>query len=307
MRPRTRRQLITLLAWLIGVLTFSGYIALSLLTYNVLSLPPVEYPFTTPMIPFEDVSFVARGQTYRVHAFLLQGDPGTPALISVHGRFNSRHTDYQLNRSLYLHDLGYTVLSIDLSDNGGDTVQNGRSSMGYSERWDVIGAFDFLLAQGFATDRIGLVGESMGAATVLMAADLEPRIKAVWADSPYERADTVLEEQIQHIGLPPIVIPGGMIVGWAISGERMWEVAPLDVGPHLASRNQAVYLVHDEQDRLIPYHHSVDIYQAFKKAGVDVTFWSVPDLDHVLGIVDDRAEYLERLDHFFGQYLRWEF
>lgn len=305
MKTHSRRRLITVLAWLIGVIAISLYTVLSLVTYNVLSLPPVDYPYSTPPGVFHDVDFPSRGQDYTVHGFLLPGDSGAPALISVPGRFNSRHDNYHLNRAVYLHELGYTVLSIDLSDNGGDTVQNGRSSMGFSERWDVLGAFDYLLGLGFSSDRIGLVGESMGAATSLIAAATEPRIKAIWADSPFERADTILSEQIQSVGLPPILIPGGMLWGWLSGGERMWEVAPIDTGPQLAERHQAVYLVHDEQDKLIPYHHGVDIYQAFKAAGVDVTFWSVPGLDHVLAIVDQRDEYLMRLDRFFKQHLAW--
>ncbi len=306
MKPRTRRRFITVLAWLVGVIAISTYTFMSLVTYNVLSLPPVDYPFSTPVGIFQDVTFPARGLDYQVHGFLLFGNPGAPALISVHGRFNSRHTEYQLNRTVSLRGLNYTVLSIDLSDNGGDTVQNGRSSMGVSEQWDVLGAFDYLLSQGFASDQIGLVGESMGAATSLMAAALEPRIRAIWADSPYTRADTVLMEQAQHANLPPILVPGGMLVGWLMSGERMWDAAPIETAPRLAAHHQAVYLVHDEQDSLILYHHAVDIYAALRKAGVDVTFCSVPNLDHVMAIVNEKHAYLQRLDSFFAQHLVWE-
>ena len=43
--------------------------------------------------------------------------------------------------------------------------------------------------------RIGLVGESLGGTTVLLAAAAEPRIRAVWSDSAYARADTIVSDR----------------------------------------------------------------------------------------------------------------
>ena len=37
---------------------------------------------------------------------------------------------------------------------------------------------------GIPSTRIGITGASMGGATVLVAAALDPRFKAVWVDSP---------------------------------------------------------------------------------------------------------------------------
>src|SRR5260221_14600804 len=112
---------------------------------------------------------------YQVHAFYMPGKPDAPALINLHGWPSSRHSKVDMDRAIALRALGYNVLSIDLQDNGGDTVEDGRLSMGYKERYDVLGAFDYLLTRGFATDKIGLVGVSLGGSTSLMAAGAEPR------------------------------------------------------------------------------------------------------------------------------------
>src|SRR5262249_25493143 len=148
--------------------------------YDTLSLPPTNVWRTLPSIPYENVSFLSRGQVYRVYAFYFQGGKGYPALITAHGYKGNRYGEGDVERAVALHAVGYAILSVDLSDNGGDTVGNGRISMGYSERWDVLGAYDYLLTRGFAPDRIGLEGVSMGAATVILAAAAEPRIRAVW-------------------------------------------------------------------------------------------------------------------------------
>src|SRR5262249_29864452 len=161
------------------------------------------------------------------------------------------------------------------------------------------GAFDYLLMRGFEPNQIGLVSESMGAATSLMAAGQEPRIKAVWEDSGYSRVDTVLGEQAALKGFPPIVVSGGMIWGYVLGGDRIWDVTPITLGPVLAANKQAVYMVHDKPDQTVLFHHGVDLYNAFTAAGVEVTFWALPDGEHAQAIDNHHAEYLMRLDRFF--------
>jgi len=167
----------------------------------------------------------------------------------------------------------------------------------------VLGAYDYLLAQGFTPDRIGLVGESMGASTALLAAALDPRIRAVWADSGYTRADVAAGEQVEAMGLPRMIIPGGMLWGALLSGDRLWEAAPVDAGPALAAHQQVVYIVQCDQDKKVLFHHGVDLYTAYQASGVNATFWPVPGCEHSNAIVDNRDVYLQRLDAFFRKYL----
>ncbi|MCC7448400.1 MAG: prolyl oligopeptidase family serine peptidase [Anaerolineae bacterium] len=299
---RSRLKRLTIGAILLAVLVIYGFV--SRLGYDAMSLPLERIPPNTPPVAYQDVSFPSRNQTYPVYAFYIPAErANAPVLISIHGYRNSRHDDYHLNRAVYLHNLGYHVLSIDLSDSGGDTIGNGRISMGYAERWDVLGAFDYLLAQGFTPERIGLVGESMGASTALLAAAIDPHIRAVWADSGYTRADVVAGEQVEGLGLPRIIIPGGMLWGVLLSGERLWEAAPIDAGPALAAHQQAIYLVHCDQDKKVVFHHGVDLHTAYQAAGVDVTLWAVPGCEHSNAIVNNRDAYLQRLDAFFRRYL----
>jgi dipeptidyl aminopeptidase/acylaminoacyl peptidase len=301
--PRSRRRNLiraTTLVVMLALVFIYGFVAR--MAFDSMSLPGSHLP-KTPTGNYEDVSFPPRGQNYPVYAFYLPGKSGAPALISVHGHRGSRFDDYHLNRAVYLRDLGYSVLSIDLSDNGGQTIGDGRISMGYDERWDVLGAFDYLLTRGFAPERIGLVGESMGASTSLIAAALEPRIRAIWADSGYGRADTVLMERAESGGFSRAFVPGGFIYALLATGDRIWEVTPIDFGPAFATNKQAIYLIHCEPDPSVQYHHSVDMHAAFKAAGVDVTFWSIPDGGHTSGIVNHREEYLQRLDAFFKTHM----
>jgi dipeptidyl aminopeptidase/acylaminoacyl peptidase len=303
-RKRRRWRVIVIVSSIMLAL-FLVYAVVSRIGYNVVVTPNNHWEPLVPEGAYEEVSFPSRGRDYPVYAFLQQGDSdgNGNALINVHGRFSSRHSPYQLERAAMLHALGYTVLTIDLSDNGGDTIEDGRSSLGFDEQWDVLGAYDYLLSLGYAPDHIGLVGESMGGATVLSAASHEPRIRAIWADSPYNRADTVLAEQALNADFSPIFIPGGMIWGLLTAGDRIWEVAPINAGETFAANDQAVYLLHCEGDGLVYYHHSVDLDAAYRAAGVDVAFWSVPCQEHTTAMREYTDEYRERLDGFFAEHL----
>src|SRR3954465_11620622 len=99
------------------VLSIVGvYIYGSAKAFDTLSLIRKHYDPLKPSIAYEDVTFPSRGRDYKVYAFYLPGDPTYPALISVHGRFGSRHYDNDMKRAIAWHDLGYNVLSIDLAD-----------------------------------------------------------------------------------------------------------------------------------------------------------------------------------------------
>lgn len=292
-----------------GVYAFAAYLFVAHIAYDALTLPIGSAGSAAPSGYVEDVTFPSRGQNYPVHAFYLPGKPGYPALISVHGYRGSRHDQFHMERAEALRNLGYSVVSLDLAGHGGDTLGKGRIAMGYSERWDVLGGYDYLLQKGFKPAQIGIVGESLGAATSLLATAAEPRIRAVWADSAYARAISVIVDRGITAGYPALItplIPGGMLLGWLTTGDRIWEANPVDVGPALASNHQAVYLVHDEKDTTVPFYHSELITAAYSAAHVNFTFWRVPDLEHAAAFMVLRDDYLRRLDAFFKRYLEFE-
>jgi uncharacterized protein len=300
MSPQTKRRLnrVFFFSLIIG-----AYLFLSRFGYDSLTLPSGVMT-GEPTGEFEEVTFKPRGDEYTVYAFYLSGEPDFPALISVHGYRGSRHDSYHIDRAQALRDLGYTVLSLDLSDHAGDTVGDGRIGMGYSERWDVLGGYDYLLTRGFTPNKIGLVGESLGASTSLLAAAVEPRIRAVWADSGYARATDAIADRGKQSGYPALIvplIPGGVIWGWLVTGDQLWEAAPVDVGANLAANKQAIYLVHCQNDSTVLSYHGLALYEAYTAAHVDVTFWDVPELEHVAAFVYQREEYLRRLDSFFKE------
>jgi uncharacterized protein len=294
------RRIVTI-ALVIVVLALLVYVVLARLAYDTMSLTGERRPELLPDTPFEEVSFPSRGRDYDVYAFWQTTSPDAPVIINVHGYKNSRYTNYIIGRANMLVELGYNVLSPDLADNSGRTVEDGRISMGYDERYDVLGAYDWLLEQGFTPDRIGLVSESMGGATSLLTAELQPDIKVIWADSPFSDAPMVLAEQASVAGFPGFVVGGGLVWGQILSGDNVFDAVPIRAAESLAANDQAVYLVTCTTDLIVNPHHPRDLYAAYDAAGVDVQLWEIPCESHATGILFTPEEYRQRLGEFLSR------
>src|SRR5262249_8966227 len=93
--------------------------------------------------------------------------------------------------------------------------------------------------------------------------------------------------------------------GWLTTGDRLWDANAVDVANVLAAQKQAIYLVHGTSDSVVPYYHAQALKYAYTAAGVNLTFWSIPNLGHAEGFTQQRNEYLRRLDGFFSRHLEY--
>lgn len=98
-------------------------------------------------------------------------------------------------------------------------------------------------------------------------------------------------------------MPGGLLWGWLITGNKIWEVSAIDQGPALAANNQPVQLVHCDEDDFVFYQHSLDILAAYKAANVAVDLWTLACKKHGTSFAVGGTEYLQRVDAFFKAHL----
>ena len=303
-RPPRRRRIWFVLLGVI-LLALIAYIVVARIAYDTMSLygSKALHAEATPDTPFEEVSFPTRGGSYPVYAFWqTTTKPDAPVIINVHGYGNSRYLDYVQTRAEIILGLGYNVLSLNLSDNGGKTVEDGRISMGYDEHGDVLGAYDYLLTKGYKPEQIGLVGESMGAATILLAAQAQPTLKIIWADSPFSDAPMVLREQAGALGFPGFIVDGSLIWAQVLSNDNLRAASPITAGAGFAANKQAVYLSTCTTDNIVNPHHARDLYAEYKAKGVDVQFWEIACTEHATGMEFARDEYFQRLDAFLSSH-----
>jgi pimeloyl-ACP methyl ester carboxylesterase len=81
----------------------------------------------------------------------------------------------------------WNVVMIDFREHGESTKTAHLSSLGYYEIWDVKAAVDHAESRGLAKPYV-IFGRSLGAATGLRWASMDPRISGVFAVSPFKNA-----------------------------------------------------------------------------------------------------------------------
>jgi fermentation-respiration switch protein FrsA (DUF1100 family) len=102
-------------------------------------------------------------------------------IVYCHGLNRTRIE--MLPMAAFGHQLGYDGLLFDFRHQG--TSGGDMTTLGYRERFDVIGAVHFALEQQQAARPVVVWGVSMGAAAALMAAAESPDIVAVISDSSF--------------------------------------------------------------------------------------------------------------------------
>jgi dipeptidyl aminopeptidase/acylaminoacyl peptidase len=251
-------------------------------------------------LEFQEVQFVSRKGDVMLSGWYLPGRGSKPTLIFVHGIGGVRSGDKAVDLASRLVSRGFNVLLFDLrghGSSGGDRIGGG-----YLERWDLLGAFDFLVAQGTPPERIGVVGFSMGAGTSILGVAQEPGIRALVADSPYANvSDLITREVARKTVFPewsvPIFLPGTKLVAKLVHQIDLGALVPEKAVRRLG---YPILLIHGTADTRIPVGQGVRVHQA---AHPDSTIWLVPEVDHVDSFSTHPDEYVARVGEYFTRRL----
>ena len=124
-------------------------------------------------------------------ARLYVNDPKAPFDILFHGYKSGSIKDFSGGINLSLNN-GHNVLLVDQRAHGDS--EGHIISFGLNERFDVLSWVNYLIERYGNDILIGLYGISMGAATVIMASelDLPKNVKLVVADCPFSSAEDII-------------------------------------------------------------------------------------------------------------------
>lgn len=293
----TQVGLVVLFLLLIGSMGFLVFVA------DILTRPPrfplAGDPLRMVGLAYKDITFPARGDGVPIAAWFLPNADSTQVVIFVHGKGQNRSTEFA-NRSLELakalHTHGFNVLMLDLRGHGesGDA----RFTFAIRERRDVLGAVDWLQAQGFAPGSIGVIGVSMGAASSIGATAEEPAIGALVSDSAYAEFFPIVERAfVAESGLPQFLLPPTIFAANVLIGEDMAQARPVaDIG---AIALRPVLLIHARGDELIPVEHAYQLAEAYP----DAELWVMDAQEHAKTFHADPQAYVARVAGFFAEHL----
>lgn len=222
-----------------------------------------------------------------------QPGPARCGVVLSHGYRSTRYG--VLKYAPLVWKRGCDVLAIDARYHGDSTGDHG--TFGVYERRDLVAVVDWLAGRlEVPRARVGLIGESMGAAISLQAAALIPDLGFVAADSSFSDLRTILARQgeIRYGGFIDVFLPAAMaLAGWR-AGADLDDAAPVRHAPRIRA---PVFLVHSRDDDFTPWSHSQAIHDAIAhdRKELHTVDW---DAAHGASIEVRYGEY-ERLFHAF--------
>lgn len=194
-----------------------------------------------------------------------------------------------------LHDSGFACFMFDMQGSG--LLRGLPVTMGYRERWDALDALAYIITRpDVDAERIGALGVSMGAATALMAAELDPQIKAVVADSSFADLNDMVQPGVRAFVGSPATFFAPLIMRWA---EQMVGMKTGDVHPETSAAqlgNRPLFVIHGADDKLTDPRSAPRIYQA---ASGPKELWVVLDCGHARAPEVAHDEYKRRVNRFF--------
>jgi pimeloyl-ACP methyl ester carboxylesterase len=212
-------------------------------------------------------------------------------LIFAHGHGYSRFGGIKIVP--FFHRLGFNVL---LFDQRGHGLSGGNTcTYGYYERHDMKALTTWAFTQLGPDGVVGTMGESLGAATCLLHAAIDPRVAFVIADSPYARLEDVFKQRLREdYRLPEI--PFYHTTTWLcrlIAGFTPRQVAPIEV---ISSLQTPVLIIHGSADSLIP----VEAAQEFQRAAPEgkCVLYIAEGAEHVGAYDLNPAAYFDQITAF---------
>ena len=249
---------------------------------------------------WENVTFPSRDSKVTISGWLFNYYPNKPVVIVVHGIFPNGKCKPEPNliASLLIQN-GINALTIDLRNYGESTIVSKYENLGLREYQDVLGAFDFLQIKGFQKNKIGLLGISLGASSVIFAASNEPTINAIWSESSLAEFNMILADEIHRYGFPNIF---SLAVSFA--GRLLTGIDPTELNPVYAlSNHQNYFFTHGEKDQRMYVSHFNFIKNYAIDNNINAEFWLAKNVGHVDSIFLSSKEYGLKMKIFFEKYL----
>ena len=216
-------------------------------------------------------------------------------VILCHG-WTSNHVAMLTYGKIY-QELGFNIVAYDHRCHGQSDKEGLHCTMGLIEHQDLIGLADYV-RQFFPEDTIwGLQGESMGSATVMLAAPLIPWLSFAVEDCGYStmRKEMCANIRTRHLPKFPIVNVGSVIL------KKRYNLDMDKVCPEKAVAQTGIPMLfcHGGSDTFVPTKMVYDVFDAKKdKKKLHIFEGS----EHAESIWDHTDEYRQVVKDFLTEF-----
>ena len=263
-------------------------------------------PYREDMIAWTKMIRAYPYQAYSIRSFdgltlrakFFEYEKGAPIELMFHGYKGTAERD--LNGGVErCFKLGHSAMLIDHRGSGfsdGSVI-----TFGILEVRDCFDWIDFAVREFGEDVRLILTGMSMGAATVMMAAQgrnrdgvLPPQVQYILADCGYSSAKEIISKVMGEMGLPPKLLYPCTKVGARLFGHfDLDETSPMEA---VARARVPMVFAHGDADDFVPYDMSARLHAACASAHKKLI--TIPGAGHGLAYPVGREDYVEALAEF---------
>ena len=217
-------------------------------------------------------------------------------ILLAHGFHGSGRGDFSCVLEMY-HNFGMDILLIDQRSQG--RSEGKRIGLGVLERHDVVSWANFM-AQRKPEQGIILSGISMGAASVMMASDLElpAQVKGIVADCGFTTPDEIVYSVLRSLHLPGCLMPIVRLIAKPLLGYRLTDASAPD---SLSRSKLPIRIIHGVEDRFVPCWMSDRCFEA--AAAEDKKLIQVPKATHGMSYMVDPVRCIHEIESFISTLL----
>lgn len=227
-----------------------------------------------------------------LHARFYPGLPNAPVEILCHGYRGSAIRDFCGGSEIGL-ARKHNIILIDQRAHGASS--GSAITFGILERLDVLSWIHYARERFGPDTPIFLAGVSMGAATVLMATELElpSNVVGVYADCPFSSPYAIIQKVAGDMHLPaPLLMPFARLSARLFGGFSLTSASAVEAVKH---SKIPILIIHGEDDRFVP----CDMSREIRAANPDrVTLHTFPDAGHGLSYIVDTPRYVRAVADF---------
>ena len=246
-------------------------------------------------LPYEKV-YIKSHDGLKLYGRYYQGEEGKPINLQFNGYKGNGVRDMAGGLAFSL-ELGINVMCTDQRAHGhseGHTI-----SFGIKERYDVLSWVNYIIDRFGKDVKIIISGISMGAATVLMAADLDlpENVIAIIADCPYSSPfEIVAKVTKQDLKLPWKIIKPFMLLSARLFGHfNLKESSAIE---SVKKAKVPILIIHGDDDDFVP----IDMSRRMQKENPElITLVEVPGAPHGLSFVVNNALYRQSVIDFYNK------
>lgn len=249
-------------------------------------------------IPYEDIT-IKSYDGLMLHARYYHAENGAPIAIQFHGYKSMSVRDF-CGSAYECIKMRHNLLLVDQRAHGesdGHVI-----TFGIKERYDCKAWTEYAVKRFGNDSKIILYGISMGAATVLMASelDLPETVVGIVADCPYSSPSAIIKKVCRDRHLPPIFFYPFIKIGARLFGGFNLDSA--SAVSAVKNTDIPILLIHGDGDNFVPSSMSDEI----RSSNPEIIYLEVADATHGLSFLYDYKSYMKALQTFYKTILSME-